>query len=599
MAAKARPIAQAAKAAQAPGQAEMTGAAPQGPVRADAVKRGLAKPMKAENFDVIVVGSGAAGSLAAKELTERGLSVLVLEAGRGIGPEDFPVGTKGPKEKGIQLWARIRASLTGQPIQSRVALYAQQQKHLFVKDSEHPYATPRDAPFLWVRGKQLGGRLHTFGRVLMRWSDTDFKAASRDGHGQDWPISYDELAPYYDHVEGLLKVRGVAEGIPNLPDGHFAGPSKLTEAERHFKAALEAHWPGRKATSWRYMPPNIDRVPQPLLAALRTGRLTVRTDAVVRRILTDPASGRATGVEFADRHSKAVTVVEARAVMVCASAIESVRLLLNSAGGRHPAGLGNGSDMLGRYFMDQVPNMIMGTVPGRQGWEQDDTLAPDPFYGVSGGVYIPRYENVSQVTNADFLRGFGYQGTIGRLFARPDRPAKFGIMGFGEMLPHADNRISLHPSRKDAWGVPIPHIACRMQANEWAMLREQTRAIEEMVRADGLEIEFNSSALGLREQGRGAFPDADWLSRMIFRMTIGKGMTMGAAIHESGGARMGDDPATSVLNRHNQVWDAPNVLVTDASAFPTGGCAGTTLTLMALTVRASAYLAGQLQAGTL
>ncbi|MBC2666717.1 GMC family oxidoreductase [Novosphingobium flavum] len=555
--------------------------------------------MSANMHDVIIVGSGAAGSFAAHELTSRGVRVLLLEAGRTITQDDFPVNRAGPKEKGIQLWARIRAAVTGQPIQSKVAFYGQQQRHLFVKDSEHPYSTPRNRPFLWIRGKQLGGRLHVYGRVLLRWSDFDFKAASRDGQGQDWPISYADLEPYYERVEAMLELRGCPEHIANLPDSKFAGPAKLTAAERSFKESTEAHWPERHATTWRYMPPNPKRIPQPLVAAIDSGLLTVRSDAVVRRILTDPTTGKATGVEFVDRNTHGVETVHARAVMVCASPIESVRLLLNSAGGRHPTGLGNSSGNLGRYFMDQVPNMIMGTVPGRTGSEQDDSVPPDPFYGVSGGVYIPRYENLDTVTSTSFRRGFGYQGTVGRLYTPPTKPAKFAIMGFGEMLPHPDNRITLHRSRKDQWGMPIPHIDIQMRANEIAMVREQSKAIYEMCSNAGLDTEFVGSYLDLQEHGKGAFPDADWFSRLLFRLNFKSSMSLGACIHETGGARMGDNPSTSVVNDFNQVWDAPNVVVADASAFPTSGCAGTTLTVMAMSSRAAEHLAAELAAGAL
>lgn len=550
-------------------------------------------------YDVIVVGSGAAGSFAVKELTERGLEVLLLEAGRAISTADFPPNTGGPVEKGIQLWARVKAALTGQPVQSKVALYGAQQRHLFVDDREHPYSTPKDAPFLWIRGKQLGGRLHTYGRVLLRWSDYDFKAASRDGYGEDWPIAYADLEPWYARVEELLQIRGIAEGIPNLPDSNFAGPAKLTRSETRFKQSTESRWPERHATPWRYMPPNIHRIPQPLQAAQKTGRLTIRSDAVVRCVLTDTQTGRATGVEFVDRTTGVAETVEARAVMVCASPIESVRLLLNSAGGKHPNGLGNSSGTLGRYFMDQVISMIGGTIPGETGQEIDDTIPPDPFYGVSGGVFVPRWENLDRVTDDRFLRGFGYQGTIGRLYTPADKPAKFAIMGFGEVLPDARNRVSLHPRRKDKWGMPIPHIDVRMRSNENAIARAQADAIFQMCEAAGLDTEFVGTYLGLEEHGRGAFPDADPFSRLLFRLNFRKSMALGACIHESGGARMGADPATSVLNARNQMWDAPNVFVTDASAFPTGGCAGTTLTVMALSSRAAAFVAEELGKGSL
>lgn len=555
--------------------------------------------MNKNKYDVVVVGSGAAGGFAVKELTERGFEVLLLEAGRPIGLDDFKTDFTGPREKGIQLWARVKAALKGQPIQSKVALYAKQLSHLFVNDREHPYSTPPDKPFLWIRGKQLGGRMHTYGRMLLRWSDYDFKAASRDGFGEDWPISYADLDPYYDRVEAFLGIRGCPDNVPNVPNGNFVGPSKLSAAERDFQSKTVNHWPERRPIAWRYVPPNIKRIPQPILAAQETGNLTVRTDAIVRRVVTCPTTGRATGVEYIDRITKETNLVSANIVMLCASAVETVRLMLNSTSAKHGKGLGNSSGALGRYFMDQVPSIIMGTVPGREGSEVDDTIPPDPFYGVSGGIYVPRFENLNHITNSEFLRGYSFQGTIGRLYAPQDRAAKFGIMGFGEMLPHADNTITLNHSRKDKWGIPIPHISCSMRENEIAMLKQQMKSVEDMVANANLRVEFSGSSLGLKEGQGGAFPDADWFSRLLFRMNFTKGMAMGAAIHESGGARMGTDPEKSVLNNYNQCWDAPNVFVTDASSFVTGGCAGTTLTIMALTVRACEYIAEQRKSGQL
>ncbi|MFQ8432382.1 GMC oxidoreductase [Amaricoccus sp. W119] len=550
-------------------------------------------------IDALVIGSGASGSFAAKELTERGLNVTLLEFGRDITEADFKPNFKGPGEKGIQLWARAQAAVTGQPTQSKVAFYGKQLKHLFVNDRENPYSTPPGKPFLWIRGKQLGGRLHTYGRMLLRWTDYDFKAASRDGYGEDWPISYEELAPYYDHVEEFLGIYGGQDNVRNLPSGKYKGASKLTGAEAAFKAATEARWPDRHPVAWRYMPPNARRVPQPILAARETGRLTTRPNAVVRRILTDPGTGKATGVEYVDRLTREVRTVDAPIVVVCASPIESVRLLLNSASPKHPNGIGNSSGVLGRYFMDQVPSMIMGTIPGRKGFELDDTVPSDPFYGVTGGVYVPRFENLDTVTNDDFLRGYAYQGTAGRLVARPESDAKYAFMGFGEMLANRENSVSLHPRRKDRWGIPIPHISCAMGENEKKMLRAQVASMKEMVANAGFEVEFSGSALGLEEGPKGAFPEADPFSRFLFRQNFTGSMSMGAAIHESGGARMGSDPATSVLNGNNQCWDAPNVFVTDASSFASSGTAGTTLTIMALTVRASAYIADQYARGNL
>lgn len=551
------------------------------------------------HYDALVIGSGAAGSFAAKELTEKGLKVILVEAGRNITKEDFNPNFKGPKEKGIQLWARAKAAVTGQHIQSKVAMYGRQQRHLFVNDRENPYTTPADKPFLWIRGKQLGGRLHTYGRMLLRWSDYDFKAASRDGKGQDWPFSYEELAPYYDKVETFLGIYGTKESLPNVPDGQFMGNSKLTSSEAIFKAKTHERWPERNPIPWRYMPPNIKRIPQPILAAQETGRLTVRTNTVVRKILVDAGTGKATGIEYIDREARKTGTIRANIVVLCGSTIESVRLLLNSANKQHPNGLGNSSGTLGKYFMDQVPSMIFGTIPGKKGFESDNTHPVDPFYGVTGGVYIPRFENLDKVTNSQFVRGYAYQGTIGRLYARDDKDAKFGIMGFGEMLPYADNTITLDPNKKDSFGIPVPHISCYMHENEKKLLKAQTESIKEMLVNAGFELEFCGSYLGVEEFGRGAFPDADWFSRMLFRMNFRKSMCMGAAIHETGGARMGEDPQTSVLNRFNQSWDVPNLFVTDGSSFPTGGVSGATLTIMAVTVRACEYIAKNYSAGKL
>lgn len=549
-------------------------------------------------FDVLVIGSGASGSFAAKELTERGLRVALVEAGREIGPEDFADPPKGPVEKGIQLRQRAIATILGQHVQAKVAFFGHQFRHLFVNDREHPYETTRDEPYLWIRGKQLGGRLHTYGRVLMRWSDTDFRAGSRDGASPDWPIAYADLAPFYDRVEEFLGLVGTPEGLPNLPDGKYLKPGHLTAAERRLKEAVERRWPERRVTTWRYMPPNPRRVPQPLLAAMATGRLTVLANRIARKVLTDRSGARATGAEIIDRRSGQVSILTARVVVLCCSPVETVRLMLNSASDAHPDGLANGSGMLGRCFMDQAPLVIFGTIPDQKGKEDDPTWDPDPWYGRTGGAYIPRWENVGERRNPAFLRGYGFQGTAARLYVPPHKRAQFAFMGFCEMLPDPDNRITLS-HRRDRWGMPIPHVRCHAGENERRLLKAASDEIRAMVEAAGFEVEWIGSPLGLMEYGRGAYPDEDPISRWFFRRFFPSAMTMGAAIHESGGARMGDDPATSVLNRLNQAWEVPNLFVTDAAAFPTSGTAGTTLTIMALTVRACEHIAGELAAGRL
>ena len=549
-------------------------------------------------FDAVVVGSGASGSFAAKELTERGLHVALIEAGRSISVEDFSKPSKGPIEKGIQLKNRAIATILGQHVQAKVAMYGHQFRHLFVNDREHPYTTTRKQPYLWIRGKQLGGRLHTYGRVLMRWSDTDFRAGDTDGRSPNWPVSYEDLEPYYTRVEKFLGICGTAEGIPNLPDGAYLKPSYLTGLERKLKEAVARKWPERKVIPWRYMPPNSRRVPQPILAAQETGRLTILANSVVRKVLTDDRGDRATGVAVMNTATKEEATVAAKVVVLCCSPIETIRLLLNSADEKHPNGLANSSGLLGRYFMDQVPLLIAGSCPGSEGQEDDPTWEADPVYGKTGGVYIARWANVGGQTLPGFVRGYGFQGTAGRLYVRPGRTSQFAIMGFGELLPNPENRVTLSEKR-DRWGIRVPHIRCWISENETKLLENAKAEIKKMVEAAGYEVEWIGSPLGLEEYGRGAYPDENPLSRFLFRRFFRGSMTMGAAIHESGGARMGNDPQTSILNGRNQSWDVPNLFVTDASCFPSSGCAGTTLTIMALTVRACEYIARELNEGRL
>jgi choline dehydrogenase-like flavoprotein len=550
-----------------------------------------------KRFDALVVGSGAAGSFAAKELTQRGLEVLLLEAGPNITEDDFKVPDL-PQKKGINLKSRALAILRGQHIQARLGYFGDQFKHLFVNDRENPYTTPPNDFYLWIRGRQLGGRLHLYGRVLLRMSDYDFKAASRDGCGEDWPISYADIAPYYDRVEEFMGVYGTEDKIRNLPDGKYCNSPKLTAAEQAFKAKVEAKWPDRSVISWRYAAPNLKRVPLPILAAKETGCLTIRTDAIVKKISVDKTSGKATGAEFIDRRTRKTESVRANVVVLCASTIESVRLLLNSACSKYPDGLANSNGLLGRYFMDQCPSQVYGTVTGMMGSELDDSAPADPFYGSAGGIFIPRFHNLETSTNPKFKRGFAFQGAIGRGKTPDNKPAIFGIMGFGEALPYYDNCVALNPRRKDAWGIPVPHIRYSFFRNELELLREQVRSLQEMVDSCDYKVIFSGSALGL-ENEKDAFPDADWLSRLMFRTTFKKCMAAGAAIHECGGARMGDDPAKSVLNSFNQSWDVKNLFVTDGSCFPSSGTVGPALTIMAVTARACEYIADEYKTGGL
>jgi choline dehydrogenase-like flavoprotein len=550
-------------------------------------------------FDALVVGSGAAGSMAVKELTERGMGVLLLEAGRDLTEADFaPPPPKPPRPLGMDLHLRAKAALAGQHIQARRTFFSETSNRFLVNDRANPYSTPRDAPYLWIRGRLLGGRLNSYGRVLQRMSDVDFKASESDGYGEDWPISYADLEPWYDQVEEFVGVYGNEDGIAHPPDGKYVGPAKLSVVEQEFKEKVEERWPDRTVISWRYAAPNPGRVPRGIAAARETGRLTTRTDAVVSRITVDDRTGLVDGAVFVDRVTKREHRVYADVVLLCASTIESLRLMLGSGSARHPNGLGNSNGLLGRYFMDQTVSMAFCAVPEHPGyWLRDDSAPPDPFYAPAGGVLIPRYVNMGPEPDQGFARGFSFQGAGGRFPVPEGVPTSFGIGAAGEMLPSYDNRVSLNARKTDAWGVPVAHIRCVLSENDEVIAREGTRALREMVEHCGYEVNFIGSVLGL--DSKKVFPDAGPIHRFVFRRGIGRSLAMGAAIHECGGARMGSDPRTSVLNGVNQSWDVPNLFVTDGSCFTSNSTVGPALTIMALTARACEFVAREHASGGL
>jgi choline dehydrogenase-like flavoprotein len=550
-------------------------------------------------YDAVVVGSGPAGSMAVKELTERGLDVLLLEAGRELTEEDFtPPPPKPPKQLGMDIDLRARAMWAGQHRQARRTFFSETSNRFLVNDRENPYSTPRGAPFLWIRGRVLGGRLNTYGRVLQRMSDVDFKAASRDGAGEDWPISYADLAPWYDRVEELVGVYGNHDGLAHPPDGKYVGPAMLTAVEEQFRDAVGARWPERKVIAWRYAAPNLGRVPRGIAAARETGRLTTCTDAVVTRVTVSDRTGLADGAVFIDRNTRREHRVFADVVVLCASTIETLRILLASGGRRHPDGLANSNGLVGRYFMDQTISMAFCAVPQFRGYSAADTLPPaDPFYPPTGGILIPRFDNMGPELDPRFLRGISFQGAGGRFPVPDGEPTSLGLGGVGEMLPAYDNRISLHPRRTDRWGAPIAHIECRMGENDLALVRHQTRALREMVTEAGYQVNFLGSVLGL--ESKKVWPAYTPLQRMIFRHSFGRSLMMGSAIHECGGARMGRDPATSVVNGVNQTWDVPNLFIPDGASFTSGSTVGPALTVMALAARSAAFIAASHGSGEL
>jgi choline dehydrogenase-like flavoprotein len=558
-------------------------------------------------FDAIVIGSGMSGAIAAKELCERGLKTLVIERGRkiehgasytdGLQPWELPDAGMVPEEEVARDY----------PIQSECYAMTSANKAFWVKDSEHPYSTPDDKPFRWIRGNHLGGRSLMWGRQSYRLSAMDFEANAKDGHGSDWPIRYDDLAPWYDHIERFIGVAGSKEGLPQLPDGEFLPPFALNDAEIQFKQAVESKFPGRHVIPGRVA--NLSKA-QPhheelgrttcqvrslcergcsygayhsslsssLPAAERTGNLTIVTDAIVHSIVHDPKTGKATGVRVIDSNTKQGQIYEAKVIFGCASTIGTTQILLNSASDAFPNGLANSSDMVGRNLMDHVYGLsVAGLLPN----------GPNSFYKGRRptGLYIPRFRNVSEP--GTFLRGYGYQGGAMRMgwrsaaLGRPglgvelkERTRKLGpwmvyISGFGEMLPSPNNRVTLHPTRKDNWGIPITHIECALGQNEHEMAKQIITDGKAMIEAVGGRVMNTVTTPGVP----------------------------GLGIHEMGTACMGKDPTKSVLNRFNQTHDVPNLFITDGSAMASSGCQNPSLTYMALSARAAHHATEFLREG--
>lgn len=521
-------------------------------------------------YDAIVVGSGASGSWAAKELTEGGLRVVLLEAGRNLDfahdfPADGDVGVMG-------IAGRVKAALQGQQVQARCSSFSSTTKQFYVNDRQNPYTTGRGNPFLWFRGRQVGGRLHTWWRNVPRMSDHELKAATIRGDGLDWPLSYEDLAPYYDIVERELGVYGELAGIPNCPDGQFIGPAKTTKLEEAFRTNVERRLPDVRVTYARKVKYDNERVPLPLRLALATGNLEIRTDAVVSRLLTDSPSGNATGVEYMDRLTKDTRTVRGQVIVLCASAIESVRILLNSKSAQHLSGVGGSSGLLGRYLCDHLAYTQIGIVP--EGDVEFD-LNEDPFDFGGTGLYIASF---CEKESRNFAGGYGIQVAIGR-----DMPV-WNISAYGEMQPRYENHIYLDRTVKDAWGIPAARIDCNHSRNDINMVAHMKRTLPEIAAAGGLRVGENVDV------GRWNVPLR--LLRSLLLADCGA-LWPGGAIHETGGARMGDKPENSVLNEYCQCWDADNVFVTDGACFVSPGFQNPTLTMMALTVRACRFIVSE------
>ncbi len=555
------------------------------------------------NYDAIVIGSGISGGWAAKELTEKGLKTLMLERGpnyehvkdyktANLDPWQFPhrgeVTQEQRKERPYiaRTWGAKEAVIDN-----------------WAKDLDCPYTEVK--PFNWWRAYRLGGRSTLWGRQSYRWSDHDFGANQRDNWAIDWPIRYKDLSPWYDHVEQFIGVSGSVEGLEQLPDGHFLPPYDMTCVEKDVSTRLKEHYkgqrhmiigrvanltapiPGRTQCQFRnrcwegcpfggYFSTQSSTLP----AAMATGNLTVRPYSIVTRILYDKDKQKATGVEILDAETNKTYQYFSKIVFLNASALNSAWVLMNSATDIWPGGLGSSSGELGHNIMDHHYNV--GAAGVMEGYEDKY------YYGRrANGIYIVRFANLFG-DKRDYLRGFGYQGSASRegwerdvaemsigkgLKETLSEPGGWtvGVTGFGETLPYHENKITLDTNKKDKWGLPVLSMDAELKDNELKMRKDMAGEARAMLEAAGVT------------QVR----------------TWDNGHHLGDGIHEMGSARMGREAKSSVLNGHNQVWDAKNVFVTDGACMTSAACQNPSLTYMALTARAADFAVQELKKGNI
>ncbi|MGN6207848.1 GMC oxidoreductase [Asticcacaulis sp.] len=558
-------------------------------------------------FDAIVIGSGVSGGWAAKELTEKGMKVLMLDRGRmvehsadytyeGTGPWEQPYRGQTPPALLEDDYYAARYGGAGQTA----------VKGFMNNDRLNPYAIKDGPEFRWVRPGIVGGKSITWGRVSLRFGPQDFEANGRDGHGNDWPIRYDDIAPWYSYVEKYAGIAGSKEGLPHLPDGEFQPPHPMNVAETWLKDRLEKAMPDRKVISIRTANMTEDKPEQgrsrcqsrsqcnrgcsfgayfstqavTLPAARATNRLTLLSDQVVTSLEYDPKTKRVTGVRTIDANTQAAHTYRSRIVFLCASAMASNQILLNSKLPGSDRSFADSSGKLGRYIMDHpMLTLFSGNLP-------EGTHADVIEYGRKpAGIYIPRFRNLDgQDADADFLRGYGCQGggsrgvssAVGFGASMKAGLRKYGLWSvgfnvFGECLPYLDNTITLHPTKVDRFGVPQALFNVTYRDNEKKMMADGVRQGRAMMEAAGL---INISA-----EEKPHIP--------------------GDSIHEMGGACMGKDPRTSVTNAWNQLHDAPNVFVTDGAAMASTSCVNPSLTFMAFTARAADHAVKQVKAGVI
>ncbi|MDZ4800262.1 MAG: GMC family oxidoreductase [Bryobacteraceae bacterium] len=547
-------------------------------------------------FDAIVVGSGATGGWAAKELAEAGMSVAVLEAGPKITPKDF---SEHVQPYQLKYRGNDPHMLEKRPIQGLVYACRESNQEWFVNDIENPYKVDEGKPFNWIRMRVLGGRSLSWGRQSYRMGDIDFKAASRDGWGEDWPITHAEMKPYYERVERYIGISGNEENYDVLPDSVFQPPMAMTCGEEVLRDKVKAKM-GRIVTIGRVAiltKPLNGRQPchycgpceqgcstfsyysspwTTLKAAGATGKLTLVTDAVASHIVMDKATGKASGIAYIDRTTRVPREIRAKVIVLCASTLESTRLLLNSA----PGGLANSSGALGKYLMDHIyGGGAAGEMP---------MLRANPWFGPPrrpNGIYVPRFRNVKETTTNGFIRGYGFQGGSSPNFAmgaegfgadfkkavRENGKWTVNLGVWGECLARPENFVEVNKDQVDAWGIPTLKIHMKWSDNELKLFEDARIQAAEMLEAAG--------ATNVIKTGRPSVP--------------------GFCIHEIGTARMGSDPKKSVLNAYNQTHDVKNIFVTDGAAYVSSACQNPTLTMMAITVRACDHIKDRFKKGEL
>ncbi len=559
---------------------------------------------QANTYDAIVIGSGMSGGWAAKELCEKGLKTLVLERGREVKHvEDYPTMHKDPWD------FPAKGALTPEEAkkyskQSRTSWVSEENKHFIVNDLDHPYNETQR--FDWIRGYQTGGRSLLWGRQVYRWSDLDFEANAKDGIGIDWPIRYKDIESWYTYVEKTVGVSGEKLGLAHLPDSSFLKPMELNCLETHARERIQKTFPGRHLTIGR-----VAHVTEPgfngrgtcqfrnrcsrgcpygaffssnavtLPLAEKTGNMTLRPHSIVHSIIFDEKKGKATGVRIIDELTKESVEYFAKVIFCNASTVGSTSILMNSNSARFPNGMGNESGELGHNMMDH--HYYVGAMGGYDGFEDQYYSGRRP-----NGVYVPRYRNMNGKKESGYLRGYGYQGGAGRggwggginsnemgadFKEKLFQPGGWGMMlnGFGEVLPHHDNKMTLDSDKKDQWGLPTVTFDCQFRENDFNMRKQMKTDAVEMLEASGIKDISTFDYIG----------------------------GMGKGIHEMGTARMGRDPKTSVLNARNQVHAVPNVFVTDGACMTSAACVNPSLTYMALTARAADFAVEELKKGNL